>query len=148
VARRSCNFRTFLGPRGRGRGLGTEATRLIVGYRFEQAHLHRISLHVYTFNVRARRVYEKAGFVTEGVERETLLHENRWSDSNIPGRLEPRCRGEPHRDLAALAPRRARSTHVAVRCDPYVLLRSLCLIGFGGYRPGEAEGRPGEQATI
>jgi RimJ/RimL family protein N-acetyltransferase len=28
----SCNFRIMIGPRGRDRGLGTEATRLIVDY--------------------------------------------------------------------------------------------------------------------
>lgn len=78
---RSCVFRTLLGPAGRGRGLGTEATRLIVGHGFEQLGLHRISLFVYAFNPRARRVYEKVGFVSEGVERETLLHEGEWVDS-------------------------------------------------------------------
>jgi RimJ/RimL family protein N-acetyltransferase len=78
---RSCNFRTFVGPRGRGRGLGTEATRLIVGYGFSQVRLHRISLDVFSFNQRARRVYEKVGFVVEGIERETLLYEDTWFDS-------------------------------------------------------------------
>ena len=32
----SCSFRILIGPGGRGKGLGTEATRLIVGYGFEQ----------------------------------------------------------------------------------------------------------------
>jgi RimJ/RimL family protein N-acetyltransferase len=70
-----------VGPRGRGRGLGTEATRLIVGYGFSQVQLHRISLDVFSFNQRARRVYEKVGFVVAGIERETLLYENTWFDS-------------------------------------------------------------------
>jgi RimJ/RimL family protein N-acetyltransferase len=78
---RSCNFRTLLGARGRDRGLGTEAIRLIVGYGFEHVHLHRISLDVFTFNPRARRVYEKVGFVVEGIEREALLLDNEWIDS-------------------------------------------------------------------
>src|SRR5262245_42214765 len=30
----SCGFRILIGPAGRDRGLGTEATRLIVGYGF------------------------------------------------------------------------------------------------------------------
>lgn len=78
---RSCVFRTLIGPSGRDRGLGTEATRLIVGYGFEQLGLHRISLHVYAHNPRAHRVYEKVGFVAEGVERESLCHEGRWIDA-------------------------------------------------------------------
>jgi RimJ/RimL family protein N-acetyltransferase len=70
----SCNFRISLTPGSHGRGLGTEATRLICGYGFEKLALHRISLEVYAFNPRARRAYEKAGFVAEGVLRDAL----RW----------------------------------------------------------------------
>jgi RimJ/RimL family protein N-acetyltransferase len=62
----SCNFRTMFGPRGRDRGLGTEAARLFIGYGFEQLGLHRIELEVYPFNPRARRAYEKVGFVPAG----------------------------------------------------------------------------------
>lgn len=78
---RGCTFRILIGPRGRDRGLGTEATRLIVGHAFDQLELHRVALGVYAFNPRARRAYEKAGFVAEGVERETLLHDGEWIDS-------------------------------------------------------------------
>ena len=52
----NCSFRIALGPAGRGRGLGTEATRLIVGYGFERLGLYRISLEVYSFNPRGLRV--------------------------------------------------------------------------------------------
>ncbi|MGW2297141.1 GNAT family N-acetyltransferase [Streptomyces violaceorubidus] len=72
-AARSCTFRTLLGPRGRDRGLGSEATRLIVGHAFGQVGLHRVQLEVYADNPRARRAYEKAGFVVEGVRREAAL---------------------------------------------------------------------------
>ncbi|GGX54086.1 GNAT family N-acetyltransferase [Streptomyces fructofermentans] len=78
---RSCTFRILLGPRGRDRGLGTDATRLIVGYAFERLRMHRVALWVFAFNPRARRAYENAGFVAEGVERETLLHEGEWIDA-------------------------------------------------------------------
>ncbi|WP_336322562.1 GNAT family protein [Streptomyces lavendofoliae] len=78
---RSCNFRTLIGPRGRDRGLGTEAIRLLLAHGFEGLGLNRISLSVYAFNPRAIRVYEKVGFVREGVEREVLLHEGRWIDA-------------------------------------------------------------------
>jgi RimJ/RimL family protein N-acetyltransferase len=80
---RSCNFRIMLTADGRDRGLGTEATRLIVGYGFEKLGLHRIELEVYAFNPRARRVYEKVGFVAEGVRRDALLWDGEWVDSTI-----------------------------------------------------------------
>jgi RimJ/RimL family protein N-acetyltransferase len=79
----SCNFRIFIGPKGRDRGLGTEATRLIVGYGFEHLRLHRISLEVYAFNPRARRAYEKVGFRPEGVLRESLRYNGEWIDATI-----------------------------------------------------------------
>jgi RimJ/RimL family protein N-acetyltransferase len=85
---RSCNFRTFVGPAGQGRGLGTEALRLIVGYGFEEIGLHRISLEVYAFNPRARHVYEKAGFVAEGVLRESLHYNSEWIDATVMSILD------------------------------------------------------------
>src|ERR1035437_4485367 len=42
----SCNFRTLLGPSGRGRGLGTEAVRMIVGYGFEQQWVDAIMMSI------------------------------------------------------------------------------------------------------
>jgi len=79
----SCNFRIVIGPGGRGRGLGTEATRLIVGHGFEYLGLHRISLEVYAFNPRARRAYEKVGFRAEGVLRESLRYGDEWIGATV-----------------------------------------------------------------
>ncbi|MEV1018877.1 GNAT family protein [Streptomyces sp. NPDC050264] len=77
---RRCTFRTLIGPRGRGRGLGTEAVRLIVGHGFEVLGMHRIQLEAYADNERARHVYEKAGFVVEGVRRHVELRDGVWRD--------------------------------------------------------------------
>lgn len=79
-ANRSCGFRTFIGAAGRGRGLGTEATRLIVAHGLTTMGLHRIHLEVYAMNPRARHVYEKVGFVHEGTGREALLFDGDWYD--------------------------------------------------------------------
>ena len=66
----ACNFRILIGPEGRGRGLGTEAAALVVEHAFATTDLHRISLDVQAGNPRARRSYEKVGFVVEGVLRQ------------------------------------------------------------------------------
>ncbi|WP_327403959.1 GNAT family N-acetyltransferase [Streptomyces sp. NBC_01288] len=87
-AARSCAFRTLIGPRGRGRGIGTEAIRLILGYGFEQLGLHRVQLEVYGNNHRARRVYEKVGFVVEGVRREAQSRDGEWVDEVLMGVLD------------------------------------------------------------
>ncbi|MGW0424573.1 GNAT family N-acetyltransferase [Streptomyces sp. NPDC003015] len=85
----SCSFRICLVPGTYGSGLGTEATRLIVGYGFEKLGLHRISLEVYAFNPRARRAYEKVGFVAEGVLRDALLWEGERVDATVMSILSP-----------------------------------------------------------
>lgn len=67
-------------PDAWGRGLGTEATELMLGHAFERLGLHRVGLSVFSYNVRAIRAYEKAGFRTEGRQREALLREGRYWD--------------------------------------------------------------------
>jgi len=94
----NCNFRTLIGPGGRDRGLGTEAVRLIVGYGFERLGLHRISLEVFAFNPRARRVYEKCGFVAEGTLRQVLRDGEDRVDATVMSILAPEWtvhRGHP-----------------------------------------------------
>ena len=68
-----CNYRVLIGPRGRGRGLGTEATQLVLGYAFTTLGLHRVSLEVFAFNARALRVYQKAGFRLHGERRADIV---------------------------------------------------------------------------
>jgi RimJ/RimL family protein N-acetyltransferase len=94
---RCCTFRTLIGPRGRGRGLGTEAVRLVVGHGFEALGMHRIQLEAYADNERALHVYEKAGFVVEGVRRHAELHDGVWRDAVLMAVLEDewRARRQP-----------------------------------------------------
>ena len=71
AAHDSANFRIGLrGPAWYGRGLGTEATRLIVAHGLDTIGLARITLSVLARNPRAQRAYEKAGFRAVGVEHE------------------------------------------------------------------------------
>lgn len=77
----SCNFRIALAADSRDRGLGSEATRLIVDYVFEELPINRLSLDVFAFNPRAIAVYERIGFVREGVARESLQWNGEFIDS-------------------------------------------------------------------
>jgi RimJ/RimL family protein N-acetyltransferase len=86
---RSCNFRIcLLGSPNRDRGLGTEATRLILAHAFETVGLHRVELEVYAFNPRARRVYDKVGFVYEGTKRDALRWDGEYVDAHTMSILE------------------------------------------------------------
>ncbi len=85
---RSANFRIALASEKLfGQGLGTEATRLIIDYGFETLKIHRIELEVYDFNPRAKRVYEKIGFVQEGVKRDVLLWEGQYQNAIVMSML-------------------------------------------------------------
>lgn len=78
-----------------GRGIGTEATRLVLRFAFEELGLHRIELRVIEYNLRAIRSYQKAGFVTEGVERETVLLDGQWYSDVRMAILEYEFRARP-----------------------------------------------------
>lgn len=64
----------------RGRGLGTEALGLLLGYAFLTLGLERVELEVDMGNLGARRCYEKAGFVLEGVKRHAYYREGAFCD--------------------------------------------------------------------
>ncbi len=83
----SCNFRIALGSKHTGQGLGTEATRLLLSYAFDTVGVHRVELEVFAFNPRARRVYEKVGFVYEGTRRQALRWRGEWVDALVMAML-------------------------------------------------------------
>lgn len=75
-----------------GRGLGREATRLILEYAFEHIGLHRVWLYVYAFNMRAITVYRSCGFSVEGRLRDSLQWEGRRHDALLMAALKDRYR--------------------------------------------------------
>ncbi len=77
----SMNFRILIGPKGRNQGFGTEATRLMIDYVFQNTDLKQITLGVYSFNLRAKKVYEKIGFIMESIDKDDLEYEGQMIDS-------------------------------------------------------------------
>ena len=67
----------------RGKGYGTEITRLMVQVGFGQFNLNRIWLTVSAENPAALRAYEKAGFVREGLLRDYGFANGSYYDSCI-----------------------------------------------------------------
>lgn len=86
----SCGFRIWL--TARNRGFGTEAALLSVEHAFAIG-LNRVELEVYDFNPRARRVYEKLGFVLEGTRRQALRFDGGWVDAHVMAILAEDRRG-------------------------------------------------------
>jgi len=85
---RNVNFRILIGKSGQGKGIGSEATQMLLKYAFEVLNLHKVSLEVFSFNPRAERVYVKSGFILEGVRREDFRFEEDYFDTKIYGMLK------------------------------------------------------------
>ena len=71
-----------------GCGLGTEATRILVNYAFEDLNLERVWLRVFEMNPRAIRMYEKVGFVQEGRLRRASFIQGKMVDVLLMGMLK------------------------------------------------------------
>ena len=81
---RSAEFGILLGDRNFwNQGYGTETTRLMIRHGFENLNLNRIFLRVFDTNPRARRVYEKAGFVHEGTLRQDRFTAGVYGDTHM-----------------------------------------------------------------
>ncbi|MBE1531814.1 GNAT family N-acetyltransferase [Actinomadura algeriensis] len=68
---RTGEFIIQLGPGFRGKGLGTEATRLTLDYAFHVTALKCVHLSVLSPNVNAISAYERAGFRRIGERRDS-----------------------------------------------------------------------------
>lgn len=78
----------ILDPALLGKGLGSEAIRLLLRHAFAVLQLHRIGIRVLAYNQRAIRAYEKCGFVIEGREREAAFVNGAWHDDVLMGLLD------------------------------------------------------------
>ncbi|MBG9773944.1 GNAT family protein [Brevibacillus laterosporus] len=63
-----------------GKGYGMEALKLLLDYAFLELNLHRVSLRVFSFNKKAIALYERMGFKHEGISREYIFRDGKWSD--------------------------------------------------------------------
>lgn len=85
----SALFHITIGERDAwGRGYGTEAAELMLEHAFTRLNLHRVALSVFSFNNRAIRSYEKAGFRIEGRLREAIWRDGRFWDEVQMGVLQ------------------------------------------------------------
>jgi diamine N-acetyltransferase len=67
-------------PDARGRGYGTEATRLMLDYAFTALGLRNIGLTVAEWNIAGQRAYARAGFKEWGRRRSCWWMGGRWWD--------------------------------------------------------------------
>ena len=70
-------------PEHRGKGVASEAVRLIVRYLFENKRVNRIRLVIHPDNIASRRLAEKCGFRHEGTARGAWYHKGKHQDVEI-----------------------------------------------------------------
>jgi RimJ/RimL family protein N-acetyltransferase len=71
----------------RGKGLGTEATRLLVDLAFNQHNMHKAALFTRADNKAAVRAVTKCGFKMEGRHREEIYFDGKYFDGLTFGLL-------------------------------------------------------------
>jgi RimJ/RimL family protein N-acetyltransferase len=69
------------------KGYGSEAITTLLRFVFEEMNLHRVSLRVFDYNLRAVRCYEKCGFKREGRLRQARFHDGKYHDELVMGIL-------------------------------------------------------------
>ena len=66
-----------------GHGYGTDALNALLDFGFGELRLERTWLEVNDDNLRAKRSYEKCGFVHEGIERHAMYRDGRHHDLEL-----------------------------------------------------------------
>ena len=85
---RSAEMHMMIGQaQNRGKGLGFFAVESILKHGFMDMNLNRIEMGVLETNIPAQRLYEKAGFVREGVKRSSNFKNGRYVSTIIMGLL-------------------------------------------------------------
>ena len=80
----SCILHIMIGDKdNRGKGMGYYAVSEMIRHAFFNLNLHRIELDVLTTNIAAQKLYEKCGFVKEGIRRKAVYKNGAFVDMYI-----------------------------------------------------------------
>lgn len=74
------------------KGIATTASMLLVRFAFDELKLHKVYLTTDGDNLIAHRLFEKCGFVREGVLRDDLIHRGKFIDRIRYGILDDMIR--------------------------------------------------------
>lgn len=80
----------FLGERKLcGRGIGTEAAKLMLSYAFHTLGLHKLMARVLAYNQSSIRMHQNAGYTQEACLKEELFLNGRYEDLILFGAINP-----------------------------------------------------------
>lgn len=81
VINKSATLSIIIGKKNvHGKGYGSDAMQLLLRYGFMELNLNRITLQVYSDNKGAIRLYEKSGFIKEGILKKEIYRKGRYFD--------------------------------------------------------------------
>jgi diamine N-acetyltransferase len=82
-----------------GQGYGTDAMFALLDFGFGMLRLERLWLEVNDNNARARRSYEKCGFVLEGIERHAMFKRGQFHDVELMSILRDEWAASPRKKM-------------------------------------------------
>lgn len=88
VYRQSAELGYWIGEPYWGRGIATEAVRLILKYGFDEVGIERIFASTFDYNVGSMKVLKKNGFVKEGISRKAIYKNEAFFDEHRFSKLK------------------------------------------------------------
>ena len=74
----------IVNPEYRGKGIANEMLKLVVEYAFGKAGAELVQLNVFSENIRAKKCYEKAGFVERNLTENAFTYKDEsWGRCNM-----------------------------------------------------------------
>ncbi|MEL6251265.1 MAG: GNAT family protein [Bacteroidota bacterium] len=81
IYRKTAEIGYWLGEPFWGKGIATQAVKMITKYGFEQMDFIRLYAGIFEYNIGSMRVLEKNGYVKEGIFKKALIKNNQiWDE--------------------------------------------------------------------
>ena len=61
-----------------GKGLGTDTIQTLLKYSFKELNLNRINVNIIEYNEASKKMFEKCGFIIEGVQRKAVFKNGKY----------------------------------------------------------------------
>lgn len=85
---RKAELRILIGEKNYlGKGYGSEAIEMMTQLAFKNLNLHKVYAYVLESNPRARKAFEKAGFIIEGVLRKDRFVDGKYEDVRLVAKI-------------------------------------------------------------
>ncbi len=83
VYSKSCELGYWLGEKHWGQGIMTAAAKEFCSFIFANYDIHRIDAEIFADNIGSRKVLEKVGFELEGVHKQKVYKNGKFSDEAV-----------------------------------------------------------------